>query len=437
MPGPAFTLALGLSALLAAGSAGCPPGIGEPIPSGAVPAMPAAGISYRDRPMIPRVVRDARPGCGDACAEWIAMEGRIMPGTGEAFAGMLRTLGARRLPVFVDSGGGAVDDAMTVGKLIRERHLDVAVAQTIPAQTSPDCAGCGPESALPRSPGAVCASACVLVLAAGTGRVVGLATHVGVHQMSMKGVRTVKRRMFRVFYRTVGGVRQEIGRRLLSERTLSSTAFSEPASRATDERVARYLDRMGIGAGLMPLMLSTPATGIRWLTPGEGREISLFTASDGGETLLLRQRVALAPLANDAGGSSGPTLIGAATFEAAGAEPGQPASGKVAWTLEKPTLGLPILVATITIPTAGLALMLRIAPESTARAAPLVLDAVVKGGRDGPARAAPLAAARRVRRSHRCAADDRADGLASPLERRRRHAARGTARHARPARDAR
>ncbi len=308
MQGPAIRFAFRVLALVAVGTVGLSSGFAEnnPISSGPIPSRPAAPrpeaqtptapitvapdpvanpgkpkSSFRDQPMQLRIVRDGRPGCGKGCAEWIAAEGRIVPGTGEAFATVMRTLGDRRLPVFIDSGGGAVDDAMAMGRLIRERHLDVAVAQTIP-----DCPGCAPGLALPRSPGAVCASACVLVLAAGTSRVGGLATHVGVHQMSMKGIRVVKQQTFRVFDRNVGGTGREIGRELLSERTVSSTSFTAPASPETNDRVAHYLEAMGIGAGLMPLMLSTPSTSIRWLTPREERSTGLLSASNGGEVLL-------------------------------------------------------------------------------------------------------------------------------------------------------
>ena len=299
MPGPVCTLAFRVLAFVVAGTVGLSPGSAERNPSRhalppSAPITPAPDpvtkpakprISFRDAPMQPRVVRDGRPSCAAACAEWIAAEGRIEPGTGEAFATVMRTLGERRLPVFIDSGGGAVEDAMAMGRLIRERHLDVAVAQTIP-----DCPGCAPGAALPRSPGAVCASACVLVLAAGTSRVGGLATHVGVHRMSMRGVRVVKQQTFRVFNRTAGGNKREIGRELLSERTVSSTSFTAPASPETNDRVAHYLETMGIGAGLMPMMLSTPSTGIRWLTPREERATGLLLASIGGEALLSRQQ---------------------------------------------------------------------------------------------------------------------------------------------------
>ena len=305
---PVSASPLRLLSLLAAAGIGLSPARAEPAVNSPVPSLgrkPAAAAtttapttappptSFREQPMQPRLVRDGRSGCGDSCAEWIAAEGRIVAGTAEAFAGVLRGLAGRRLPVFVDSGGGAVADAMAMGRLIRAQKLDVAVAETIP-----DCAGCGPDRAQPRSPGALCASACVLVLAAGVARVGGLATHVGVHQMSMTGVRIVKRRLFRIFYRTAGGVKREVGREIVSERTISTTSFTEPASQATDDRVARYLDDMGIGAGLMPLMLSTPSTRIRWLTPNEERGTSLLTATSGGEALLAhRPRDPSPPLA--------------------------------------------------------------------------------------------------------------------------------------------
>jgi hypothetical protein len=129
-------------------------------------------------------VTSADPACAPNCPEWLSAEGKIEPGSARAFAEAVNRLEGRRLPVLIHSPGGSVADAIAMGELIRSKGLAVAVARTL----MPDC----PESA-PKCPdgpgtvitgGAICASACALVLAGGVERLVGPVPQVGVHQIT-------------------------------------------------------------------------------------------------------------------------------------------------------------------------------------------------------------------------------------------------------------
>ncbi|MEQ1951759.1 hypothetical protein [Mesorhizobium sp. CN2-181] len=85
--------------------------------------------------------------------------GSIQPGTAERFAAELKERGEYVKTVSLNSPGGALDDAMAMARLIRERGLDTEVAD-----------------------GALCASSCPLLMAGGKHRAAGDKAAIGVHQ---------------------------------------------------------------------------------------------------------------------------------------------------------------------------------------------------------------------------------------------------------------
>ena len=73
---------------------------------------------------------------------------------------------------------------MAMGELIRAKGLAVAVARTLITncpESAPKCPD-GPGKAI--TGGAICASACVLVLAGGVERLAGPVPQIGVHQIT-------------------------------------------------------------------------------------------------------------------------------------------------------------------------------------------------------------------------------------------------------------
>ena len=134
------------------------------------------------------IVRDSRPGCEPNCAEWISALGQITKETPAQFRRVFKALGAKKLPVFISSPGGAVDPAMAIGRDIRKRGLDVAVERTVFAACEPPATSCDlaaikdGDKGRPDAIGASCSSACVLILAAGKERLVPVYGFVGVHQ---------------------------------------------------------------------------------------------------------------------------------------------------------------------------------------------------------------------------------------------------------------
>jgi hypothetical protein len=86
------------------------------------------------RPMVFFVAKGPADSCGRGCGEWIAAEGKFVPGTAQRFRDFLGTLSRRDLPIFFHSLGGSVADAAKVGVALRERGMTAGVGRTIAEQ---------------------------------------------------------------------------------------------------------------------------------------------------------------------------------------------------------------------------------------------------------------------------------------------------------------
>jgi hypothetical protein len=215
-------------------------------------------------PMQVSVVRNANPKCGDQCAEWISAEGRIDGSTPERFRAVLKSIGNRKLPIFIDSLGGSLAASYEVGRMIRTRKLDVYVTRTEYARCTSTPEVCRKAEALhikfglPRGKLASCASACTNILAAGTVRSVGPTALVGVHQAA-----------YHVIGRDVPGA--------VSDRRV-------PA--ATYVTMKDYFVEMGVDANLMLRLLATPHKDMYWLTSDELQLSRLTNQPKSGEELV-------------------------------------------------------------------------------------------------------------------------------------------------------
>jgi hypothetical protein len=231
-------------------------------------ALPSyADLRPRARPRIAppmRFVRvtSAEAACKPNCPEWLSAEGRIQPGTAKAFADAIANLKGRRLPILIHSPGGSVADAGAMGELIRAKGLAVAVARTLITncpEASPKCPD-GPGTAI--TGGAICASACVLVLAGGVERLAGPSARIGVHQITT------------VVSETEGLAHLKSTRKIYEQQ-------------GVDAAVEAYLAATGVGEPVMTLMRKTSAASIRWLSPAELKDSHLATlALDAAEPIL-------------------------------------------------------------------------------------------------------------------------------------------------------
>ncbi len=206
--------------------------------------------------------------CRPDCPEWISAEGRIVTGTADALRRVIAALGDRRLPIFVNSAGGSVQDAMAMGRLIRAKRLAVVVAHTVIAPCPASARDCGEARGSAESWGAYCASACTLALAGGIERYVSPLAFVGVHQLTELTSKTQVKRLYSVHYWVVAGLKFELSRTFVGERRATATT-KRTADRSVDDGVALYLVEMGVLDPVMKLTLATPAREVRWLTAEE------------------------------------------------------------------------------------------------------------------------------------------------------------------------
>jgi len=248
-----YRLAAILLALAALALAGPMALAGARIPA-TPPSLKLAPRPAADPPMRILRVRSADPACEPNCPEWIAAQGKIMPGAAAAFAKIVGDLNGRRLPVLISSPGGSLPDAVAIGKLVREKKLAVAVARTLVSNCPERAKSCPNAKGKAIVGGARCASACPLILAGGVERLVGPAPLIGVHQITL----SMKETEGAVHLTRIRKVYEPIG---------------------ADEEVEAYLKSMGIGEPVMTLLRKTPAPSIRWLSLPELLSSRLATLS--------------------------------------------------------------------------------------------------------------------------------------------------------------
>lgn len=238
------------------------------------------------------IVRSADPGCEPTCAEWIAAQGRIDATTLGQFKKVLSQLGKRQLPILIDSAGGAVDEALAIGRLIRAKGLDVAVTKTELTPCAPADTGCRKSKAngallgRPKAHLSKCASSCAFVLAGGKRRYVGPATFVGVHQITSFETRVKVLRTYRVETRREWGIPVATTKTLVSEKRIAEKTTLTPTKETDYQKIARYFAEMGVGEGVMRALLVTPSTSIHWFSRAELVATSMATELMDGQQLV-------------------------------------------------------------------------------------------------------------------------------------------------------
>lgn len=243
------------------------------------------------QPMRVQLVSGAPSGCQVDCPEWISAEGDIVESTPAAFQQVLKLAGNRKLPVFVNSGGGSIEAAITIGRMLRDRKLDVSVTRTDfdPCQAKTKaCKGKRRLTAhgMPNSHDAYCASACTLLLAAGERRLVSPWSRVGVHQIIVFQTQYRIRRTYRVTTTIRASGLRQTRRRLIREQRFAGRTSPGQVTESTYGPIEAYLKEMGIGEALIPLMEATPNTSIHWMSREELASTSMATEALSGDALL-------------------------------------------------------------------------------------------------------------------------------------------------------
>lgn len=267
------------------------------IASALIFAGPAAGAGKgaakkapaSEPPMQIYIVRSAQDGCDPDCPEWIAAQGQIVAGTLAQFKSVVGRLGDRKLPVLIHSGGGLAKEAMAMGRLLRGKGLDVAVARTAFA-CAPESSACRkkyskkPVPALPDPGFSACASSCAFIFAAGSRRYVRPPAYVGVHQSKLIFRKIMYTYRMMPYRSADGSIR-------LKKTVLSQKVVSEEHRKATNKTYSeyeKYFIEMGVSKQIMPLLVATPTDSIHWLTNDELRSTQIATHRMNGEQLVSR-----------------------------------------------------------------------------------------------------------------------------------------------------
>jgi hypothetical protein len=234
-------------------------------------------------PMQIVMVKSSEPGCEPNCPEWIAAQGMIDAETLPKFKKLFRVLGSRKLPILIDSGGGVVDDSLTIGRLIRAKGLDVIVSKTTFQPCRDVDPGCksgivnGVARGVSNARLSKCASSCAFILAAGERRIVSATAFVGVHQL--KTLRTTAQvlQKFRIERQLVWGVPTEVRRTLISEKLVNKKTLEAKTPESAYVKVAKYFRDMGVAETIMPMLKGTPNTAIHWLSRTELKSTGMAT----------------------------------------------------------------------------------------------------------------------------------------------------------------
>ncbi|TIM04445.1 hypothetical protein [Mesorhizobium sp.] len=275
------------------------------------------------------VVRSNATGCEPNCPEWISAEGAIEAGTPAQLKRILKKLGRRKLPIIVNSPGGNVDAALQLGRIIRKNKLDIAVGTTRFSDCWPGMKDCrsndGKGAAyfgIASDGGAMCNSACPLMLAGGVGRVVGSWAHLGVHQITTTHFRT--KRQYRTTYRVVRGKKYKVTTETVTQDNVGYKTYE--MSKALERRLSAYLREMGVGRGVLDTMKATPASGIRQIALDDMLTMKLVTSRDSLDTLTLAdicRRSPAAPNCREVAADAKPAKPAAIETKAGPSQPAQ------------------------------------------------------------------------------------------------------------------
>jgi len=272
--------AITLQPVTVAASAGKSAGKSTPVPK------PPVGP-----PMRIVLVKSDDPACGDRCPDWISAEGPLDSETVAAFRKVLKSIGARKLPIFINSPGGNVDAAMAIGRLLRARHLEISVTRTVFTGCQPSDPKCASQRGFkgyrghPTSIASLCASACPILVAGAEVRHVAWTAFVGVHEVT-----TFQRRIYRQYAVTtqeINGKKVVIDRKLVSEK-VSDPFLVEKASWTNryKREIAEYYREMGVSDRVVEIAFATKAADIHWLTRTELAETHMMTDTIAGEVLV-------------------------------------------------------------------------------------------------------------------------------------------------------
>jgi len=204
-------------------------------------------------PLLFYLAKGGPDACGEGCSEWIAAEGYFDFAAPERLRAFLSKLSGRMLPIFFQSPGGYIDQALAIGQMLREHQMTAGVAKTIPdACTSNAAPAC---RAAKRSRTAVsarlieidaaCNSACVYAVIGAKTRLVSAGARLGIHSSKLAGTS-----------------------RYSAKASLAGMADKARLASSNAE-LRQYIKAMQVDDGLFQAILKVPHEHVRVLTRDE------------------------------------------------------------------------------------------------------------------------------------------------------------------------
>lgn len=192
--------------------------------------------------------------------------------------------------MLISSGGGSVDAAIEMGRMVRAKGLDVSVARTLAdasagkapeAKKTPQAEVVVVDGGAPTAAGSFCASACPLLLAAGKARHVALYARVGLHKMVIPAHDVTQvLRFFQTRTLTLGKEVISKETRVVGEHNLITHVGRQSSSEQDYRKVVAYLDEMGLpSAKIVEYMHKASPDGMVWMSRKGLAETSLATDS--------------------------------------------------------------------------------------------------------------------------------------------------------------
>lgn len=205
--------------------------------------------------------------CEPNCRGWFTAVGIVTGDTPKDFEEFAKTHDVNGATVVLDSSGGSVNDAITIGRRWRKLGLRTTVGSTIELQSS---SGVMKPAVLPQ---AYCESMCVFLLLGGKTRYVPEEAHVRVHQIWM-------------------------GDRADDPKAASYTAQDLMIVQRDVGRLAKYTVEMGGSGDLLSLSLSVPPwEDLHRLTADELKLSNLVTTYHVADVLPQEQAPETTPVA--------------------------------------------------------------------------------------------------------------------------------------------
>jgi hypothetical protein len=254
---------------------------------GAKTVQPIISSAFKPHDMSFQIMRANKPECEPNCPQWIYAEGDIVAGTAAKFNRVLRAAGKLPLLLVIQSRGGDVRAALTMGRAIRARKMNVAVGYAFSLACPSDDKFCNDtlkskqiSRGFLSSQASYCASACPLVLAAGVERIAISDSIIGTHQIITKPL--FQKVFYREKYVMIRG-RKQILSRTITKREIITGKTTTKLTPGFEAELERYIKSMGVSGDFLDYYAKAPPSSIYKMSASERLETKIITSQQSPE----------------------------------------------------------------------------------------------------------------------------------------------------------